>query len=154
MIVIVYNKIWFIKIWDNMYVKQKLGQQSIEMRALAMRLHTCWTICQQQQKYQCVKYYIFSENHFAIFLLAPIAPHCKCRWGQISGNPLVKLAACNFSCTACCDPAQRGNTYMLNCKINGTVNIFFLKKSYLSPRRPKLPQFLFLGEFSHHILML
>ena len=30
---------------------------------------------------------------------------------------------------------------MLNCKINGTVHIFFLKKSYLSPRCPKLPHF-------------
>ena len=28
--------------------------------------------------------------------------------------------------------------YMLNCKINGTVHIFVLKKSYLSPRCPKL----------------
>ena len=31
---------------------------------------------------------------------------------------------------------------------------FFLKKSYLSPRWTKLPQFFFLGEFSHHIFML
>ena len=30
--------------------------------------------------------------------------------------------------------------HMLNCKINGTVHIFFLKKSYLSPRCPKLSQ--------------
>ena len=30
---------------------------------------------------------------------------------------------------------------MLNCKINGTVHIFFLKKSYLSPRCPKLSHF-------------
>ena len=34
--------------------------------------------------------------------------------------------------------------YMLNCKINGTVHIFFLKKSYLSPRCPKLSHFFFL----------
>ena len=33
---------------------------------------------------------------------------------------------------------------MLNCKINGTVHIFFLKKSYLSPRCPKLSHFFFL----------
>ena len=44
--------------------------------------------------------------------------------------------------------------YMLNCKINGTVHIFFLKKSYLSPRWTKLPQFFFLWEFSHNIIML
>ena len=31
--------------------------------------------------------------------------------------------------------------YMLNCKINGTVHIFFLKRSYLSLRCPKLPNF-------------
>ena len=37
-----------------------------------------------------------------------------------------------------------GDAYvnMLNCKINGTVHIFFLKKSYLSPRWTDLPQFL------------
>ena len=33
---------------------------------------------------------------------------------------------------------------MSNCKINGTVHIFFLKKSYLSPRCPKLSHFFFL----------
>ena len=33
--------------------------------------------------------------------------------------------------------------HLLNCKINGTVHIFFLKKSYLSPRCPKLPNFFF-----------
>ena len=32
---------------------------------------------------------------------------------------------------------------MSNCKINGTVHIFFLKKSYLSPRCPKLSHFFF-----------
>ena len=37
--------------------------------------------------------------------------------------------------------------HMLNCKINGTVHIFFLKKSYLSPRWTKLPQFFFYGSF-------
>ena len=36
---------------------------------------------------------------------------------------------------------------MLNCKINGTVHIFFLKKSYLSPRWTKLPQIFFYGSF-------
>ena len=37
---------------------------------------------------------------------------------------------------------------MLNCKINGTVHIFFLKKSYLSPQWTKLPQyFFFYGSF-------
>ena len=36
---------------------------------------------------------------------------------------------------------------MLNCKINGTVHIFFLKKSYLSPRCPKLPHFFSSGHF-------
>ena len=39
------------------------------------------------------------------------------------------------------------NRYKLNCKINGTVNIFFLKKSYLSPRWTKLPQFFSMGVF-------
>ena len=33
------------------------------------------------------------------------------------------------------------STYMINCTINGTVHIFFLKKSYLSPRCPKLHNF-------------
>ena len=37
--------------------------------------------------------------------------------------------------------------HMLNCKINGTVHIFFLKNSYLSPRWTKLPQFFFYGSF-------
>ena len=37
--------------------------------------------------------------------------------------------------------------HMLNCKINGTVHIFFLKKSYLSPRCPKLPHFFSSGHF-------
>ena len=37
--------------------------------------------------------------------------------------------------------------HMLNCKINGTVHIFFLKKSYLSPRCPKLPQFFSSGVY-------
>ena len=32
---------------------------------------------------------------------------------------------------------------MINCTINGTVHIFFLKKSYLSPRCPKLHNFFF-----------
>ena len=36
---------------------------------------------------------------------------------------------------------------MSNCKINGTVHIFFLKKSYLSPRCPKLPIFFPSGYF-------
>ena len=31
--------------------------------------------------------------------------------------------------------------HMLNCKINGTVHIFFLEKSYLSPRWHKLRDF-------------
>ena len=39
--------------------------------------------------------------------------------------------------------SQMYNIHMLNCKINGTVHIFFLKKSYLSPRCPKLPNFFF-----------
>ena len=37
-----------------------------------------------------------------------------------------------------------GRVYKSNCKINGTVHIFFLKKSYLSPRCPKLSHFFFL----------
>ena len=32
-------------------------------------------------------------------------------------------------------------THKLNCTINGTVHIFFLKKSYLSPHCPKLLNF-------------
>ena len=36
---------------------------------------------------------------------------------------------------------------MLNCKINGTDHIFFLKKSYLSPRWTKLPHFFSRGVF-------
>ena len=43
--------------------------------------------------------------------------------------------------------------YMLNCKINGTVHIFFLKKSYLSPRCPKLTDFFSQLKFSHNIYM-
>ena len=43
--------------------------------------------------------------------------------------------------------------YMLNCKINGTVHIFFLKKSYLSTRCPKLPHFFFLVEYTRNIYM-
>ena len=42
---------------------------------------------------------------------------------------------------------------MLNCKINGTVHIFFLKKSYLSPRCPKLAHFFFLVEIFGNIYM-
>ena len=49
---------------------------------------------------------------------------------------------------------RNGPVNMLNCKINGTVHIFFLKNSYLSPRWTKLPQFFFLWEFSHNIFML
>ena len=41
----------------------------------------------------------------------------------------------------------------INCTISGTVHIFFLKKSYLSPRCPKLHNFFFLVQFFHNIYL-
>ena len=42
---------------------------------------------------------------------------------------------------------------MINCTISGTVHIFFLKKSYLSPRCPKLQKKIFLVQFFHNIYL-
>ena len=46
-----------------------------------------------------------------------------------------------------------GWLHMINCTINPTVHIFFLKKSYLSPRCPKLHNFFFLVQFFHNIYL-
>ena len=45
------------------------------------------------------------------------------------------------------------DVYMINCTISGTVHIFFLKKSYLSPRCPKLQKKIFLVQFFHNIYL-
>merc|ERR1712018_497388 len=43
--------------------------------------------------------------------------------------------------------------HMINCTISRTVHIFFLKKSYLSPRCPKLQKKNFLVQFFHNIYL-
>ena len=43
---------------------------------------------------------------------------------------------------------------MLNCKINGTVHIFFFLKSIAQPPVNETAPIFFLGEFSHHIIIM
>ena len=57
------------------------------------------------------------------------------------------LEGCTLQLLSC-----QGNPVLIRCYICWTARS--MERSYLSPRWPKLPQFFFLGEFSHNIFML
>ena len=105
----------------------------------------CWTHCTGGLG-AAVRAHFWPENiHFSTLL-----PYNTHYLGSDGSDPMVLRSLDNF-----CFPvggrlaARRAVSgsgqiaYMLNCKINGTVHIFFLKKSYLSLRCPKLPNFFF-----------
>ena len=83
------------------------------------------------------QYQYLSELSF--WCRPPLTCDKTCRFEQ-AGWPTLDLIG--SAGTKTLRNEKRGETkHTLNCKINGTVHIFFLKKSYLSPRCPKLSHF-------------
>ena len=77
------------------------------------------------------------EFRKSLSLAAPLTQPLQCTC-PTKPNAVMQAYKCNWDAS---DNQKYHLVHMLNCKINGTVHIFFLKKSYLSPRCPKLSHF-------------